>query len=536
MVKLRRCPVSQGAGTCDSPRICTLLLSHPDTVPDTYSVSTPGILRNYPMMEGTPLAQMGTRRHGTSGNVPQAARIQTSCPVAVGRECGPEGSPAARGGTRLGRFARRAGRRAMRAPPPSWSRLPLAPAGWGRPRVEGSLRPPTPRRIPGACVSALGFATSSAPSAPSAAWRGKLDSRGGGGGPPPGPRAGLEAHSCTPERPRQEPASPPPAPSFRAARALRSPREGAGRAGTEGSDSGRGSGREAWGTETPRPWVPACAPGILTTLWGQALPDRQKRPWGSVTTPQVTDDRLFLCKPLLEWGAASGAWVQIPVVPRFSHLENGDQSSTCLSEYCSNKRDCGERVCARDGVLPRNMVADPRAHFDAGTPTLDTRSPRTSALPTLALSGTAWSPLRAAQIEVSPPAPGPPWRCFASGLNRPWRAQARRGARVGARGRQVAPLAPTEAGRGSEGAGEAVGREMGWKREDGGGGGGRGREVEGWGCEASGALWGGGGRKARDHGGRGRSGEAQGLDGVRGGGKGAGSLGIRSGGRVPRDR
>lgn len=133
---------------------------------------------------------------------------------------------------------------------------------------------------------------------------------------------------------------------------------------------------------------------------GRVLPDIQVRPWGSVTIPQVMTHQLFLCKPLRELGAASASWVRIPVVPRFSHLEYGNHSSTYLAEYCANKRHPGEpRLCPGWGPAWEPGRGPLRRAF--------ARGPRTPACPAPPLCP-PWLPRGLPGAPSGPPRPKSP--------------------------------------------------------------------------------------------------------------------------------
>lgn len=133
---------------------------------------------------------------------------------------------------------------------------------------------------------------------------------------------------------------------------------------------------------------------------GRVLPDIQVRPWGSVTIPQVMTHQLFLCKRLRELGAASGSWVRIPVVPRFSHLEYGNHSSTYLAEYCANKRHPGEpRLCPGWGPAWEPGRGPLRRAF--------ARGPRTPACPAPPLCP-PWLPRGLPRAPSGPPRPKSP--------------------------------------------------------------------------------------------------------------------------------
>ena len=152
----------------------------------------------------------------------EAAGTQTrgrGCPDPQG------GRAAARGGTRRGGSVRRRG---SAAPGPVGEPASSRPRGLGPAQSGGVAEGAGSPVIPGACVSALGFAAPAAPSAPSAVWRGELIPKGAGG-----------VHPAPPERPWQEPVSlysllvsAPQGRSF--------PGEGAGRAGTRGLGLGKG--------------------------------------------------------------------------------------------------------------------------------------------------------------------------------------------------------------------------------------------------------------------------------------------------------
>ena len=335
----------------------------------------------------------------------------------------------------------------MRAPPRRGAGLLLPPRAGAGPVRRGhrGRRPPREFR---ARVSARSASPPPRPPRP--------PRRAGfpmGRGRPPGLGRGRGPSPAPPERPWQEPVSPPPPPSFRAPRGRRSP--GDGRGGLAQEDPDCGSGR-------PWPWVPARAPGILTTLGGgRVLPDRQVRPWGSVTIPQVMTHQLFLCKPLREFGAASGSWVRSPVVPRFSHLEYGNHSSTYLAEYCANKRHHGEpRLCPGWGPAWEPGRGPLRRAF--------ARGPRTPACPAPPLCppgslGGCLEPPPGRQDRhlLARPRPAPALLCRPS-----QQAPARSGPPPGEGGCAPQPGYPAGgpgASRGSEGAAAALGRGRGWE-------------------------------------------------------------------------
>lgn len=210
----------------------------------------------------------------------------------------------------------------MRSPgPPAW---PTSAARWRRPRAVGSPRRGRPG-IPGTSGSALGFPCPGhfGPCGGGAeSWiRERQGARGSGGAPTLYPQSG-------PGRARL-----PSAPS-QSLRPWGSPfPRGAGGAGPARDGSAGGGGVPGGGLGRPDalPLGAGMCPGILITLGGRPCAARQMRACGSVTHPKVTNDSLFLCKPLLSRGAASGASVRIPAVPRFSPLANGNNSSTDLT-------------------------------------------------------------------------------------------------------------------------------------------------------------------------------------------------------------